>query len=77
MKRVLDKLDKIDEKQGDMGKVLARNTATLEEHVRRTNILEDKVDRVESCVDKIKGSWKLIMVISTVVGIAATIYNLL
>lgn len=40
-------LDKLREGQAEMNVTLARNTASLEEHVKRTNILEAKVDGVD------------------------------
>ena len=43
-----DKVEKIEDTQDDMGKTLIRNTASLEEHVRRTNLLENKFERFEN-----------------------------
>jgi len=49
--RIENKLEKIQDVQIDQGKTLVRNTMTLEEHVRRTNILEKKNDKLEDKVD--------------------------
>ncbi len=57
--RIFDKLE-------EQGETLVRNTVTLEEHVRRTDLLEEdigqvkeKIGDVESDVDKIKGVFGL------------------
>jgi len=80
LKIVLDKLDKIDNKQSDMNETLIRNTVSLEEHVRRSdlaeknhNLLVSRVDVTESFQDKLKGSWKVILCLSTILGIALAI----
>jgi len=56
--RALDKIDhkleKIQDEQIDQGKTLVRNTVTLEEHIRRTEILETKMGHVESEMGGIK-----------------------
>ena len=43
------KLDKIETRLDEYNERLVKNTTSLEEHVRRTNILEDKVTEVEKC----------------------------
>lgn len=43
-KRIYDKLE-------EQGQTLVRNTITLEEHVRRTNLLETEVSKVKEEVD--------------------------
>lgn len=50
MDRVLDKLDKIDDRLGIMDVTLVRNTASLEEHIRRTNLLEQAQKELKDSV---------------------------
>lgn len=42
-RRIFDKLDKLDERLDNMDKSLLRQTITLEEHVKRTNLLEEEI----------------------------------
>ena len=58
---ILEKLDKIVDKQSEHGETLVRNTISLEEHIRRTNLLEtdlkdtkEDVEDIKEHVDKIK-----------------------
>jgi len=44
--------ERIFDKLAEQGETLVRNTVSLEEHVRRTNILETKMDHVE---DEVSG----------------------
>ena len=78
-----EQLDKIDQKLGTMNETLIRNTVTLEEHVRRTNLLEDKmqhvehhVDRMESWIDKIHGGWKLVTMVAIIITIVIAILKI-
>ena len=54
----LKRLDKANEqthsKLDRYNETLLRNTATLEVHVKRTNLLEEKLDRVDQEVDGLK-----------------------
>lgn len=52
--RIHNSHDKIFEKLSEQGETLFRNTVSLEEHVRRTNLLETKVAHVENEVDGLK-----------------------
>lgn len=52
--KILDKLDTMDTRIDGIDKTLAVNTEQLKEHIRRTEILETKVDTVELDVDVIK-----------------------
>lgn len=44
--RIDDKLEKLDSRLDDQGKVLVGQAASLDEHVRRTNMLEDRMEQV-------------------------------
>jgi hypothetical protein len=44
VKEILDETKEIRKEQSDMGIQLARNTDLLDEHIRRTNLLEAQMD---------------------------------
>lgn len=58
--KVYDMLEKVQEDVTEIKIIMARNTASLEEHVRRTNILESKVSHVEEHVVFVQRLSKLI-----------------
>lgn len=70
MDRVLDKLDKMDEKIDGIDKTLVRNTASLEEHMRRTELLEAAIKPVQEHVVMVKGVGKAIGYLGVLVGMA-------
>lgn len=65
-------IEKIDARGDEQAKVLERLTTTVEEHVRRTNILEEKMERIEEHVTMVRGVGKFIILIP----ILASIYKL-
>lgn len=52
--RIHNSHDKIFDKLSQQAETLVRNTISLEEHIRRTNLLEKKMDHVEEEVDGLK-----------------------
>lgn len=68
-KRIEDKLDKIVDTQTTQAVTLARLTTSVEDHIKRTNILEEKVEPISKHVSMVEGAAKLI----ALVGILATI----
>lgn len=64
------KLDKIQEDVTDIKVTLARNTASLEEHMRRTALLESKIEPLETHADMVKGAIKLVGIIAALAAIA-------
>jgi len=72
-RRLEQKLDKISDKIASIDVTLAAQHITLEEHIRRTAILENKMGPVERQVDFIQSLAKLI----TVMGVVATIVSTL
>jgi archaellum component FlaC len=45
--RILEKLDKIDDRLNDIDKTLVKNTESLEQHMMRTSLLETHVKALE------------------------------
>lgn len=82
--RVLDKLDKVDSRLNDIDKTLVRNTVSLEEHMKRSDNLEKMITKVESDmlplqkhVSYMHGAFKLVGVLSLVVGLLVGISKLI
>lgn len=70
---ILKKLDDMDDKINNIDKTLVRNTASLEEHIRRTELLEGAMKPVQEHVSMMKGAAKLIGYVSVIVGIAVAL----
>lgn len=45
----------------EIEKIMSRNTVSLEEHIRRTNLLEQKMSNVEKHVNMVQGAGKLLL----------------
>lgn len=71
-KWLYEMVQKIDNRGDEQAKVLERLTTTVEEHVRRTNILEEKMERIEEHVTMVRGVGKFLASIP----ILAAIYKL-
>lgn len=75
-----EKLEDLDQHLGDIKVTLALNTASLQEHVRRSEMLEARVKPLEEHVVRFSGVIKAALVaigtISTTLGIIATILKL-
>lgn len=59
--RMLEIILDIQKDVKDIEKVLVRNTASLEVHIKRTDLLEKKVEKVESHVNMVQGALKFIL----------------
>lgn len=59
-KRIEDKLDKIAEHMAAMNVTLGKQSVILDEHIRRTNLLESKIEPVEKHVQRVEGAIKLL-----------------
>lgn len=65
------KIDAIESHANSINETLIRNTISLEEHIRRTALLEQKIEPLESHVALMKN----IVAIVIFVGILAAIYK--
>jgi hypothetical protein len=54
-----DKLDKIDERLDTISITMERNTASLDEHIRRTEIIEQELKPVKDHVNLVNASAKI------------------
>lgn len=69
VKRFEDKIDKISDKMASMDTTLAKQSVILEEHVRRTNLLEEKIEPIEKHVHMVHGVLKFIGIIGVFIAI--------
>lgn len=64
-----DKLDKLSEKITSIDVTLAKQSVILEEHVKRTNLLEAKIEPIEKHVAMVHGVLKFMGIIGVFVGL--------
>lgn len=72
-KRVLEKLDKMDDRLNSVDKTLAEQHVSLKDHIRRTEILEEQVKPIEDNMTMAKGVLKFIGFGATAIGAAVAI----
>ena len=64
-----ERLDKIDIHLGKVDITMSRNTDSLEEHMKRTELLEGQLESIQVHINYVQGIVKLISLISIIVGI--------
>jgi uncharacterized protein YdcH (DUF465 family) len=74
--RIFDKIEKIDDRLNNIDTSLVRQTVSLEEHIRRTNLLENEIKPVKRHVIMVESVFKFIGAISVVIGTAAALYEI-
>lgn len=67
--RIEDKIDILSDKLASIDSTLASQHESLKYHIRRTDLLEAKVEPLESFKDKFAGSLKLISIVAMIAGI--------
>lgn len=84
LERIMDKIDSIDSSLGEMSITLAKQEVSLAEHIKRSNLLEERVEMlreemkpVEKHVMYMHGALKALGVLSILVGLAVAIKQLL
>lgn len=68
-KRIEDKIDKIVEDVGEIKTHMAVYNAQLTLHIKRTEMLEEKLEPVEKHVAMVSGAIKLVGVVAMIVAI--------
>lgn len=76
IKRFEDKLDKVVEKQAEMGATLSAQHTSLQEHMRRTTLIENQLMPIKTQADMIKGAVKLLALIGIIIGIVEGIHRI-
>lgn len=76
MQRIADKLDKIDDRLNSIDKTLAAQHVSIEEHIRRTNLLENDLKPVKRHVTMVEGVLKFLGALAMVAGLIEVISRL-
>lgn len=74
--RVLDKLDKLDTRIDNIDITLAKQHLSLEEHIKRSNMLEAKLEPVEKHVNSVNAVLKFAGGIAILLAAFESIKNL-
>lgn len=77
MSTIKERLERIESKLNNIDVTLAVNTEQLKEHIRRTNLLETKLEPVEMHVARVDGALRFLGVVSLLLGIIAAAVKLL
>lgn len=67
--RIEEKLDKVADHIADINTTIAKQEVSLDEHIRRTNLLEEKVAPLEKHVSMVNGVIKFIVLLSAIAAI--------
>jgi DNA repair ATPase RecN len=71
-RRIEEKLDKVQEDVSEIKVILARNTASLEEHMKRTAIAEERIELVqEQMAVQIEPIRKHVIMVNTAIKLIA------
>lgn len=68
--RVEDKIDKVLEDISEVKITMARNTASLEVHIKRSDLLEEKLIPIEKHVNMVRGAMALVGFLATIAAMA-------
>jgi len=74
---VITKLDKLDERIDSVDKTLIKNTSSLEEHMRRTELLETDLAPIKTHVAQVSGVLKFLVAVASTTGAIQIIIKLL
>ena len=75
--RLEDKLDKVVEKIGSIDSTLAAQHEALKDHIRRTNLLEEKVEPIEKHVHMVNGVSKFLAFVGIFIAIIEGVLKIL
>lgn len=76
LNRLENKIDKLDERLDSINITLAAQHVCLEDHIKRTALLENEVGPLKSFMNQIMGVGKFIGILSLIFSILAIIYKL-
>lgn len=76
LERIFTKLEDIQKEQKGSKEVQIKHQASLEEHMRRTELLEEELKPVKTHVEQVRGAGKLLGLITTILTISSLIYIL-
>lgn len=71
--RILDKLEQSDARLNSIDVTLGKQHVSLEEHIRRTALLETEIKGIKHHVSMVQGVSKFIGILGTAVALAAAV----
>lgn len=74
--RLEQKLDHIVEKIGNIDVTLTKQAEQIEYHIKRTDLLEKKLEPIEKHVIMSKGAFKLLTLLGGAIGLVAAIVEI-
>ena len=77
LERIELKLDHAADHLNSIDITLTAQNVTLNEHIRRTNLLEKKLAPIEKHVAMLNGVFKFLGIIATIVAITAALHSML
>jgi hypothetical protein len=76
MNNLKEDFEKIHDRLNSIDVTLAKQSVLLSEHIRRTNLLEEKLEPVEEHVAHMRGALKLVLIIAALSGILGLVFKL-
>jgi len=77
LKRIEGKIDVLDTRLDSVDVTLAKQEVSLSEHIRRTEIIEGRLEPIESYMDKTKGVLVFVAFLASISGLVTLILKVL
>lgn len=77
LERIENKLDKVIDDIGNIKETTAKQQVSLDYHIKRTDLLEEKLEPVEAHVHMISSMFKIVGGIAVVAGIIGVIMQII
>ena len=74
--KIEDKIDKIQKKMASIDSTLAAQHESLKIHIKRTNLLEQKIEPIDKHVTMVNGVLKFLGVVSLIAGLILSILQI-
>lgn len=74
MSHIDEKLDRIESKVANIDVTLAKQQVSLDYHILRTDMLEEKIKPIETHMTELKGVVKLLKLVGVFVGILEALH---
>lgn len=75
--RILTKIESIDKSVDEINITLAKQEVSLEEHIRRTNVLEETLKPIQDHVNKVNAAIAILVGIVAVIGTIKTVLEII
>ncbi len=70
------KLDKLDSRLGSIDVTLAKQHVSLEDHIRRTDLLEQQIEPIKAHVAMVSGALKFIGILAMIAALVESLFKL-